>query len=154
MRAIDELPEYMRHCYQPLLDVFAEAEEEMVKEGKPAYGFVYAKEVRFYFHESKWCQVQYFPTLEEYMSITLVTAGYKMLSVTSFVLMGNVATKEAFDWISNEPSIERAASVINRLHDDILKLKVTAGRMLKYTLQATFTFYNSYSLTCCCVELC
>lgn len=88
------------------------------------------------------------------MSITLVTAGYKMLSVTSFVLMGNVATKEAFDWISNEPSIERAASVINRLHDDILKLKVTAGRMLKYTLQATFTFYNSYSLTCCCVELC
>ena len=54
------------------------------------------------------------------MSVTLVTAGYKMLSVTSFVLMGNVATREAFEWITKEPLIERAASVINRLHDDIV----------------------------------
>ncbi|KAK1357178.1 (-)-germacrene D synthase [Heracleum sosnowskyi] len=125
IRTIDQLPEYMRHCYQPLLDVFAQAEEESVKEGRPIHGFGYAKEAfkrltRAYFHEAKWCQVQYFPTLEEYMSITLVTAGYKMLSVTSFVLMGNVATREAFDWISKEPLIERAASVINRLHDDIV----------------------------------
>lgn len=125
IRAINQLPEYMRHCYQPLLGVFAEAEEETVKEGRPAYGFGYAKEAfkrltGAYFHEAKWCQVQYFPTLEEYMSITLVTAGYKMLSITSFLLMGNVATKEAFDWISKEPLIERAASVINRLHDDIV----------------------------------
>ncbi|KAL1802473.1 hypothetical protein DCAR_0934040 [Daucus carota subsp. sativus] len=125
VRTIDQLPEYMRHCYQALLDVFSEAEEEMVKEGRPTYGFGYAKEAfkrltRAYLHEAKWCEIQYFPTLEEYMSVTLVTAGYKMLSVTSFVLMGNVATREAFEWITKEPLIERAASVINRLHDDIV----------------------------------
>ena len=34
----------MRYCYQALLDVFSEAEEEMVKEGRPTYGFGYAKE--------------------------------------------------------------------------------------------------------------
>lgn len=53
--------------------------------------------------------------------------GDKMLSITSFLLMGNVATKEAFDWISKEPLIERAASVINRLHDDIV------GHEVRYT---------------------
>lgn len=52
IRAIDELPEYMRHCYRPLLDAFAQAEEEMVKEGRPPYGFGCAKQAVSVFNEA------------------------------------------------------------------------------------------------------
>ncbi|KAK1401041.1 (-)-germacrene D synthase [Heracleum sosnowskyi] len=122
---IDQLPEYIRLCYRPLLDAFSKSEEEIEKEGRPSYGFLYAKDAfkrltRGYFAEAKWCQVQYFPKFEEYMSVALITGGYKMLSVTSFVLMGNVATRDAFDWISKDPLIVKASSVICRLSDDIV----------------------------------
>ncbi|GAB4850271.1 hypothetical protein Ancab_029567 [Ancistrocladus abbreviatus] len=40
--AIDTLPEYMKHCYQALLDMYSEMEEEMLKEGK-SYRVHYAR---------------------------------------------------------------------------------------------------------------
>ncbi|KAK1380669.1 (-)-germacrene D synthase [Heracleum sosnowskyi] len=122
---LDQLPEYMRFSYQALLDVFAKAEEDMVKEGGPTHGFDYAKDAfktvtRAYHQESKWCQVSYFPTFEEYMSVASVSASMKMLSMTSFVLMGNVTTKEAFEWMSKDPLIARAMSLLGRLKNDIV----------------------------------
>ncbi|KAL1802498.1 hypothetical protein ACET3Z_031145 [Daucus carota] len=122
---IDQLPEYITLCYRPLLEVFYEAEEEIEKAGRPSYGFRYAKDAfkrlsRGYFDEAKWCKVEYFPEFEEYMSVELISGAYKMLSVTSFVLMGDVATREAYEWISKDPLIVKASSVICRLSDDIV----------------------------------
>ncbi|KAK1401036.1 hypothetical protein POM88_000641 [Heracleum sosnowskyi] len=57
---------------------------------------------------------------KRYMSVALISGAYKMLSVTSLVLMGNVATRDAFDWISKDPLIVKASSVICRLSDDIV----------------------------------
>ena len=54
------------------------------------------------------------------MSVALISGAYKMLSVTSFVLMGDVATREAYEWISKDPLIVKASSVICRLSDDIV----------------------------------
>ena len=34
IKCIEILPEYMRYCYQALLDVFDEAKQEMIKEGR------------------------------------------------------------------------------------------------------------------------
>ncbi|XP_063945312.1 sesquiterpene synthase 2-like [Daucus carota subsp. sativus] len=125
MSCLDQLPEYMRHCYQPLLDIYTEAQEEIAKTGRPSYAVDYAidacKELtRGYLKEAKWCQVHYTPTFEEYMSTALVTGGIYMLSVSSFVLMGDVATRESFEWMSKDPLIVRASSVICRLTDDIV----------------------------------
>ncbi|KAK1401034.1 hypothetical protein POM88_000639 [Heracleum sosnowskyi] len=113
----------VHQTYRPLLEAFSKSEEEIEKEGRPSYGFLYAKDAfkrltRGYFAEAKWCQVQYFPRFEEYMSVALISEAYKMLSVTSFVLMGNVATRDAFDWISKDPLIVKASSVICRLSDN------------------------------------
>nr|K4L9M2.1 RecName: Full=Sesquiterpene synthase 1; AltName: Full=D-cadinene synthase STS1 [Thapsia garganica]AFV09098.1 sesquiterpene synthase 1 [Thapsia garganica] len=122
---LDQLPEYVRHAYKPLLDTFAEAEEEMANEGLPTYGVDYAKEAFkrlavAYLQETKWLQAQYIPTFEEYLSVALVSAGGNMLSVSSFVRMGNIATREAFEWLSKDPLIANGLSVIIRLSDDIV----------------------------------
>ncbi|XP_027169611.1 (-)-germacrene D synthase-like [Coffea eugenioides] len=55
---IKQLPDYMKICYQTLLDVFEEIEQAMVKTGR-SYQSYYAKEamkmlIRAYFAEAKW----------------------------------------------------------------------------------------------------
>ncbi|GAB2227624.1 hypothetical protein Droror1_Dr00009450 [Drosera rotundifolia] len=127
MSAIDMVPEFMRLCYQTLLDVYSEMEEEIAKEGN-AYRIGYAKEamktlVRAYFEESKWINSDELPTYEEYMKIALVTCGYPMLIITSLVGMGDGVTKEDFDWLLGGPKIVEAASIITRLMDDMVENK-------------------------------
>ncbi|GFZ04840.1 terpenoid cyclases/Protein prenyltransferases superfamily protein [Actinidia rufa] len=107
-------------------------DEEMAKQGR-SYCVDYAKSsmkilVRAYFEEAKWFHQGYVPTMEEYMQVALVTAGYKTLATSSFVGMGELATKEAFDWVSNDPLIVQAASVIARLKDDIVGHKFEQKR--------------------------
>ncbi|KAL6314019.1 hypothetical protein AAG906_011753 [Vitis piasezkii] len=130
--AIDQLPEYMRVCYQALLYVYSEIEEEMAKEGR-SYRLYYAKEamknqVRAYYEEAKWLQVQQIPTMEEYMPVALVTSAYSMLATTSFVGMGDAVTKETFDWIFSEPKIVRASAIVCRLMDDMVSHKFEQKR--------------------------
>ncbi|XP_052178671.1 (-)-germacrene D synthase-like [Diospyros lotus] len=69
--ATQQLPEYMRLCYEALLDVYNMIEEEMAKQGR-SYIVDYAKLVmkklvRAYFEEAKWFHQGYTPSTEEYM---------------------------------------------------------------------------------------
>ena len=80
--------------------------------------------VRGYFEEAKWFHQGYVPSMEEYMQVALLSSGYKMVTTTSFVGMGELATKEAFDWVSSFPLIVEAVSTITRLTDDIVGHKV------------------------------
>jgi (-)-germacrene D synthase len=82
------------------------------------------KQVRAYFDEAKWFHQKHIPTMDEYMNIALRTNGYWMLVTTSFVGMGDIVTKDAFEWAFNEPKVVRASSVIDRLMDDIVSHKV------------------------------
>ncbi|KAE9458172.1 hypothetical protein C3L33_09924, partial [Rhododendron williamsianum] len=127
--ALDQLPEYMKLCYQALLDAYNMIDEEMAKEGR-SYCVDYAKSamkdlVRAYLEEAKWCHEGYVPSMEEYMRVALVTGAYKMLAPTSFVGMGDLVTKEAFEWVLSDPLILEAASVISRLMDDMVGHKVS-----------------------------
>ncbi|KAM7486335.1 hypothetical protein LguiA_002344 [Lonicera macranthoides] len=124
INSANQLPEYMRHVYATLLDVYKEMEEELSKEGK-SYHVEYAKEgmkqlVRAYSHEASWYHKGYVPTMEEYMEVALVSGAHIMLATTSFVGMGELVTKQAFDFVSNNPLIVKASSVIGRLADDMV----------------------------------
>ncbi|KAL6316177.1 hypothetical protein AAG906_016007 [Vitis piasezkii] len=129
--SIDQLPEYMKLCYLELLDVYKEIEEEMEKEGNQ-YRVHYAKEmknqVRAYFAEAKWLHEEHVPTFEEYMHVALVSCGYCMLATMSFVGMGEIATKEVFDWVTSNPKILSSSNFIIRLIDDIKSHKFEQKR--------------------------
>ncbi|KAK9209524.1 hypothetical protein WN944_001891 [Citrus x changshan-huyou] len=126
--AIDQLPEYMKLCYRALLDVYSEAEKDLASQGK-LYHLHYAKEamknlVKNYFFEAKWCHQNYIPSVDEYMTVASVTSGYPMLSTTSFVGMGDIVTKESFEWSLSNPRVIRASSVAARLMNDMVSHKV------------------------------
>ncbi|KAI8005910.1 (-)-germacrene D synthase [Camellia lanceoleosa] len=130
--AIDQLPEYMKPCYQALLDVYNMIDEEMARKGR-SYCVHYAKSamkilVRAYFEEAKWFHQGNVPSIEEYMRVALVTGAYTMLATTSLVGMGEVVSKEAFDWVSSDPLIVQASSVVCRLMDDMVGHKFEQKR--------------------------
>nr|GMD74169.1 (E,E)-germacrene B synthase-like isoform X2 [Ipomoea batatas] len=121
---VNELPEYMRLCYVSLLDVYAEMEKELAVKGG-SYRINYAKNemkklLRGYYQEAKWFHDGYSPKFEEYMKVALVTGAYMMLSTNSLVGMyQDFVTEEAFNWVTREPLMVRASSVICRLIDDM-----------------------------------
>ncbi|CAA0841569.1 Unknown protein [Striga hermonthica] len=137
--ASELLPPYMGTCYKALLDVYAEIEAEIgnsdttycVQYSMDEACYIYVKRlVSAYTEEAKWLYGKHTPTVEEYMKVALVSSGYTMLSVTSFVGMGDLVTKQMCDWVVSEPRIVRASSIICRLMDDMVgygkESKITA----------------------------
>ncbi|XP_034927258.1 (-)-germacrene D synthase [Populus alba] len=129
---IDHLPEYMKYFYNQLLDVYKEIETGLAEQGR-SYRVDYAKEamkkqVQAYFVEARWLHENYMPTMDEYMRISLISSGYPLLTCISFVGMGDIVTKDAFEWLNKDPKIVKAASVIARLMDDIVSHKFEQER--------------------------
>ncbi|KAK6157136.1 hypothetical protein DH2020_011384 [Rehmannia glutinosa] len=140
--ALEGLPPYMRICYKALLEIYDEMENEMEKVGTP-YCVQYAKKemkklVSAYMEEAKWFYNKYTPTMEEYMKVAVVSSGYVMLSTTSLVGMGDLVTKEDFDWFSREPLLVRASATIARLMDDMV------GYGFETKLSAVQCYMNHY----------
>uniref|UniRef100_A0AAN0LI60 Terpene synthase n=1 Tax=Syringa oblata TaxID=178762 RepID=A0AAN0LI60_9LAMI len=121
---IDELPLYMKDCFNALSNVCVEIAEELGKTGR-WYGIHYViKEMKnllgAYYEEAKWAYNGYMPIhMEEYMKVALMSSGYIMLSTTCLVGMGESVTEEAFDWISSKSIAAKASSIIARLMDDM-----------------------------------
>ncbi|KAF5812091.1 putative (-)-beta-caryophyllene synthase [Helianthus annuus] len=123
---IDMLPEYMKQTYQTLMDTYKEMEEIM--EGE-AYRLNYAIEsmkefIRSFMVEAKWAYEEYVPTIEEHMSISIVSSGCYMLIATCFVGMGDMVTDETLKWVLTHPPLVKASGVIGRLMDDLCSRKV------------------------------
>ncbi|PRQ44006.1 putative (-)-alpha-pinene synthase [Rosa chinensis] len=120
---MDQLPDYMQPFYLTLLDVVNEVGEELIKQGR-SYQLYYVKEImknqaRLYFAEARWFHEGCTPRMDEYMRVAASCIGNTLLSVVSLVDMGDIITKETFEWLTNDPKILRASNIIFRLMDDI-----------------------------------
>ncbi|KAL3719359.1 hypothetical protein ACJRO7_004332 [Eucalyptus globulus] len=132
---INELPEYMQVFYKALIDVYVEIGEKLACTGR-SYGLDYAKEAmkrqaRSYFAEAKWLHQQHKPTMDEYMSVALVSSGYPLLAITSFLF--------------NDPKILKASTVICRLMDDLATHKFEQGR--EHADSAVQCYLKQYNVT-------
>ncbi|PRQ55589.1 putative lyase [Rosa chinensis] len=145
---VDQLPDYMKVCYEVLLNFFTELEESLANKGI-LYRLHYAREafkaqVRAYFQEAKWLKQKYTPTMEEYMSVERNTSFF-MLAVVSFVGMGVIVTKDSMDWVFSEPKISKAASIIGRLMNDLVGHKFEQKR--EHIASAVECYMKQYGVT-------
>ncbi|KAF5755264.1 putative beta-farnesene synthase [Helianthus annuus] len=129
---LDMLPEYMKQIYQQLLNLHQEMEESLEKEGK-AYQINYVKEMakeltRNFLVEAKWLKEEYMPTLEEYMSVSVVTSTYGFVIARSYVGMNDMITEDTFKWVATYPPIVKASALICRFMNDIVTHKAEQER--------------------------
>uniref|UniRef100_M1B7I5 Sesquiterpene synthase n=2 Tax=Solanum tuberosum TaxID=4113 RepID=M1B7I5_SOLTU len=122
--AAEKLAPFMKLFYTALLDFYSEVEKELAKENKSfRVNFAISemkKLVRAYFQEAKWYHGNTVPRMEEYMMNGIHTSTVPDLSTACWLGMGDEATKEAFEWITTEPPIIVASSIISRLLNDIV----------------------------------
>ncbi|KAL4352377.1 hypothetical protein GQ457_06G022290 [Hibiscus cannabinus] len=124
INCIDQLPGYMKVWYKEALNVYKDMEDLMSKEGK-TYRVQFAidamkRQSQVYYVEAKWFHENYIPTMEEYMSIALMSSAYPNLTIASLVGMEDNITKDTFVWAFNVPKILKASSTICRLMDDVV----------------------------------
>ncbi|XP_050371154.1 (-)-germacrene D synthase-like [Argentina anserina] len=156
--AVDQLPGYMRVCYEALLNTYSEIEENMcteIEEQLPNKGNLsrvhYAREafkiqIRAYIQEAKWFKKKYTPRMEEYMKVECDTS-FLPFAVTSFYALGEIAsvTNDTMDWVLSDPKIVKAASVIGRLLNDIVGHKFEHER--EHIASSVECYMNQYGVT-------
>ncbi|KAG6407012.1 hypothetical protein SASPL_129992 [Salvia splendens] len=147
---LEDSPPYIQMLYRSLIKTYTEIEDEMAKTGE-SYRVQYAKQemktlLVSYFEEVKWLY-NYIPTLEEYLKVSVVSGGYMMLSTTSLVGMGDdQVTKKDFDWIVNEPLIDRASALLARLLDDLVRDEVDARAQIRQRMKNAWKDMNQECL--------
>ncbi|XVF77255.1 hypothetical protein PTKIN_Ptkin14bG0028500 [Pterospermum kingtungense] len=131
IKSKDQLPDYMKISYKALLDVYEEMKQLLPEERRYRVEHARKEIIRLaqgYMLEAQWTHKNYKPTFEEFKANALLTTGYPMLTITSFVGMGDVVTPETFKWAINDPKIIKASTIICRLMDDIAEHKFEQKR--------------------------
>ncbi|XP_021754889.1 probable sesquiterpene synthase [Chenopodium quinoa] len=131
--SMDQLPDYMKLTYEALLDTFNGFEQALAEEGRselvPYVRELMKAQCQGYFQEAKWCHEKYVPTYDEYLNDAAIrTAGYTLMSGTTFLGMGDLATKAAFEWVSQTPKPVKASCMIGRLIGDMASYKIERKR--------------------------
>ncbi|KAK1289397.1 (-)-germacrene D synthase [Acorus calamus] len=131
LEALHELPDYMKVYIVALFNTFNDFEEELRAEGN-AYRVEYLREAfklqsKAYHHEFLWEHNKYVPKFHEHLQVSAVSCTYPLFYVCSLVGMGDMATKEAFDWVIKVPKIIWSSSLIARLVDDMYPHKIEQG---------------------------
>ncbi|PKU75703.1 Alpha-humulene synthase [Dendrobium catenatum] len=72
-----------------------------------------------YLQESNWANVGYVPKLEEHLRVTLITAGYSLITCASYLGMKEVISKDTYEWVANLPKILKSINIVGRLMNDI-----------------------------------
>ncbi|KAL5831571.1 hypothetical protein ACOSQ4_016925 [Xanthoceras sorbifolium] len=122
--AVDDLPEYTKDLYSALLNTFAQLYNDLNEEER-SYGYFDTRDriievVKAYHLEAEWLNQNYVPTLEEYLSNGVVTAHcYTLTALTFLGITDEIAAKNAFQWLRNDPKLARDAYAIIRILDDI-----------------------------------
>ncbi|KAL9236370.1 hypothetical protein vseg_011050 [Gypsophila vaccaria] len=131
----EELPEHVKWCYYAYVETCDEAEEDLAKEGR-AFCVDYLRQkvkdiTKEYMQEVQWSQQKYVPIYEEYMNNNaLVTSPYPLGIIGTFLGMGEIASKESFEWASQKPmpDVIKAVSTIIRLLNDMGGYKFEQSR--------------------------
>ncbi|CAN0903622.1 Probable terpene synthase 3 [Linum grandiflorum] len=94
------------------------------KDGRP-YCLEYLKlanknMVKLYLEEARWLANSYVPTLDEYRKVSSLSTVYQGMVCAAVCGLGELATKQVFDWIFTDPKILLASSDHCRLMDDIV----------------------------------
>ncbi|KAK7290801.1 hypothetical protein RIF29_05508 [Crotalaria pallida] len=130
---IEPLPQGMKAVFETVVEICDEIELLTGDSGKSSFVMPRVKQAIYelfqaYLIEAKWCHEGHIPTYDEYRVNGILTSTFP-LQLASFIGLGPYATKEVFDWMSSDPDIIQAISVICRFVDDTASHKFEHQRV-------------------------
>ncbi|XP_021724059.1 (-)-germacrene D synthase-like [Chenopodium quinoa] len=120
---IDQFPSYLREMYQVILDTFQEIEQNLALEQRSFGVYLLQQQMNVtcqaYLHEAMWRHENVVPTFDEYMKNAIGSSGYLYVITASFIGMGELATKDAFESVDRTTKAQKASCILARLLNDI-----------------------------------
>ncbi|KAI0508095.1 hypothetical protein KFK09_014229 [Dendrobium nobile] len=96
---VSMLPEYMQRFFLALYNTFKEIEDELAPQQNSF-------------------RVHYLID-EEHLRVTLITAGYSLITYASYLGMKEVISKDTYKWVVSLPKILKSINIVGRLMNDI-----------------------------------
>lgn len=121
------LPEYLKKLFLKVIRNFTEFEDELEPHEK--YRIAYLRKMfqctsKSYLQEVEWCNQDYIPSFNDHVKVSGTSAGIELISVALLQGMGDVATKEVFEWaIGSNNDVIRACAEVTRFMDDMADFK-------------------------------
>ncbi|CAA7024472.1 unnamed protein product [Microthlaspi erraticum] len=130
--AVDTVPDHLKVVLRSLIDLFEELTGEVKSEGR-LYSVQYAIDelkrlCRANLSIAKWARTGCVPNFHEYMEVGLVTGGVECCLAAAFIGVGEVAGKEAYEWVISRPKLIQALDLKSRLRDDVATFKDEMAR--------------------------
>ncbi|KAH0762472.1 hypothetical protein KY290_018545 [Solanum tuberosum] len=123
VKAMEQLPDYMKICYLSLLNTTNEMAYHILKEQGinvlPYLTKQFADLCKAYLQEARWYHNGYKPTLQEYMDNAWISVGIPLVLLHAFIFVSNPITIEALEYLNKYPDIIRRSATIIRLVDDL-----------------------------------
>ncbi|KAM4103732.1 hypothetical protein ACJW30_06G100300 [Castanea mollissima] len=123
MKAMEDLPEYMKVCYVALLNFANEMVCSVIKDHGfntlPYIKAEWANLCRAYLVEARWFYSGYIPTVDEYLENACISVGGHAAMVHAYILQGCTLTNDSLDCIKRSSDLIYWSSLITRLSDDL-----------------------------------
>ncbi|KAL5077987.1 hypothetical protein RYX36_016971, partial [Vicia faba] len=123
-RELDELPEYMKICFNALQDVTNEIAYEVG--GEKNFNMVlqclkntWIEFCKALFMEAKWYKMGYIPSLQEYLSNASITSSGPLILIHSYFATMHELTDEIVDFSHTYQDLVYNVSLIIRLCNDL-----------------------------------
>ncbi|KAG2641123.1 (E)-beta-caryophyllene synthase-like isoform X4 [Panicum virgatum] len=148
-QAAEKLPAYMKDLFIFTLNTINDIMEELKLRKNKHAEFVkelFIDAVKRYGAERKWRDERYVPAkIEEHLQISVASSGCMHLANITFVLMGDVTTREAIEWAFSFPEMIRAACTVGRICNDIMSHE--REQVSKHVASTVETCMKEYGMT-------
>nr|WKW91725.1 TPS1 [Cinnamomum burmanni] len=123
LKAMEQLPEYMKTCFLALYNSINEIGYEILKEeGRNVIPYLrnaWTEMCKAYLVEAKWYSSGYTPTLEEFLQTSLISIGSLGIIMYVFALLGQNLAPESSDFVEKVSDILPLAEMLVRFPDDL-----------------------------------
>ncbi|GMP72795.1 hypothetical protein CsSME_00030708 [Camellia sinensis var. sinensis] len=121
--AVEQLPEYMKICFQALDDITNHIAYKVYREHgwNPIDSLrrTWASLCNAFLVEAKWFASGHLPKPEEYLKNGVISSGVHVVLVHMFFLLGHNITKQNVNLVNDNPGIVTSTATILRLFDDL-----------------------------------
>ncbi|CAG7887118.1 unnamed protein product [Brassica rapa] len=146
---MDKQPNYLKFVFKFILDVFKDFEREVGSEGRSYIVKSTVEEfkilVKANLDLAKWAQIAHVPSFEDYMVVGELEVSWYASMAGTFMGMGHIAMKGAYEWLKSRPKLIQAISINGRLMNDMTGFEDDMSR--GYVTNGINCYMKQYGVT-------
>ncbi|PAN10360.1 hypothetical protein PAHAL_2G089500 [Panicum hallii] len=148
-QAAEKLPAYMKDLFIFILNTINDIMGDLKLQKNKHAEFVkelFIDTVKRYGAERKWSDEHCVPAkISEHLQVSVGSSGCMHIANITFVLMGDVTTREAIEWAFSFPEMIRAVCIVGRISNDIMSHE--REQVSKHVASTVQTCMKEYGMT-------